>query len=897
MQGKRNLSRDFGKRAGRESNWEANKKPRTHWEGAPPENAAFEEYYRTQGICPAEEWDAFLACLRLQLPLTFRINGSGRFADTLRAKLETDFFSDFTSGPIIIDGEVINPPAVLPWYPNKLGWQLEFSRTQLRKIPKLEALHEFMKRETEIGAITRQEAVSMVPPLFMDVQSHHRVLDVCAAPGSKTAQLLEALHAAPGEPTGVVIANDADSQRCNMLTHQTQRIRSPAFLITNHEAQLFPMIYDLDPDSPDERIMYDRILCDVPCSGDGTLRKQPDIWRRWTATNGNGLHMLQLRITLRACELLRVGGRMVYSTCTFNPIEDEAVVREVLRRTNGAMRLIDVSAELPELRRNPGLRTWKVRDRDTWYDSWEQGQNGYKLDPSMFPGPTDEDLGLERCMRFLPHHQNTGGFFVCVLEKVAALEGLRYPTMEHRSTNQKNNKNNNNKGEEKKVADGVEEEKAEEAVAVVKEVEMGVEAEDAAAVVVGEEKEVEQVVEEGPAAAAVVTEPATTTTTVVAAPEAEAVEEKKFDKPKGGKKPEKVLPDWGLRGGGCRNTTTTTATDAKPAAAEGEQGGAGPSTEAAAPPPPAVAAARKDGQRGRWRGVDPIVPFVDAEELAGIRATYGLSEDCPITTSLIARSTDHRPKKLTYINHGCKMVLLMDEREQLKVTAGGVKLFERQDNKDNLLACCYRISQEGLPLLLPYMTKQKFEPTVEEFIKVLTERAVGLPAESKVHITTTTTTTTNIAPVEETAEGVDVMEEVKEEVDAAAVAIDTDVVDATTTAPTDADVAAPSTAAAVVEEATTAAATVNKTRFLFSDPSSLEQLSKVDYGCCVLTLRAADVAALGLTAEGALSANAPIAVVCWRGRGTLNVLVSKQECSQMSERLEAAIAASKQTTQ
>jgi hypothetical protein len=78
-------------------------------------------------------------------------------------------------------------------------------------------------------------------------------------------------------------------------------------------------------------VLFDRVLCDVPCSGDGTMRKAPDIWRRWTPANGNGLHTLQLRIALRGAELLRVGGRMVYSTCTFNPVEDEAVVAEVRR--------------------------------------------------------------------------------------------------------------------------------------------------------------------------------------------------------------------------------------------------------------------------------------------------------------------------------------------------------------------------------------------------------------------------------------------------------------------------------------------------------------------------------------------------------------------------------------
>ena len=76
-------------------------------------------------------------------------------------------------------------------------------------------------------------------------------------------------------------------------------------------------------------VQYDRILCDVPCSGDGTIRKASDIWRRWSPISGNGIHALQLRIALQSATLLKVGGRMVYSTCSFNPVEDEAVVAEV----------------------------------------------------------------------------------------------------------------------------------------------------------------------------------------------------------------------------------------------------------------------------------------------------------------------------------------------------------------------------------------------------------------------------------------------------------------------------------------------------------------------------------------------------------------------------------------
>lgn len=74
-----------------------------------------------------------------------------------------------------VAGETLQPPRPLPWYSNKLAWHMSFSRGQLRKLPILAEIHELLKRENEAGSITRQEAVSMVPPLFLDVEPHHRV--------------------------------------------------------------------------------------------------------------------------------------------------------------------------------------------------------------------------------------------------------------------------------------------------------------------------------------------------------------------------------------------------------------------------------------------------------------------------------------------------------------------------------------------------------------------------------------------------------------------------------------------------------------------------------------------------------------------------------------------------
>lgn len=90
---------------------------------------------------------------------------------------------------------------------------------------------------------------------------------MCAAPGSKTFQLLEMLHGGPAAPTGLIAANDADAMRCNLLAHQTKRMCSPHLVVTNHEAQAWPLLRNLVPGSSERHVLFDRVLCDVPCSG------------------------------------------------------------------------------------------------------------------------------------------------------------------------------------------------------------------------------------------------------------------------------------------------------------------------------------------------------------------------------------------------------------------------------------------------------------------------------------------------------------------------------------------------------------------------------------------------------------------------------------------------------
>ncbi|KZT34790.1 S-adenosyl-L-methionine-dependent methyltransferase, partial [Sistotremastrum suecicum HHB10207 ss-3] len=403
-------------------------------------NAKFERYYKTQGIVPEDEWDTLMQSLRAPLPTTFRMAGSRSIAHTLNTIIKDNLIPGLEG--VEFDGEIAQKPEQIPWYPEGLAWQFNVSKRVLRKSPEFKKFHNFLVYETEVGNISRQEAVSMIPPLFLDVQPDDIVPDMCAAPGSKTAQLLESLHISSAHPPGLLVSNDSDSKRCHLLIHQSARLPSPSLIVTNLDASSFPNIQiergltpHIKPTGPGRpagelaTLQFSKILCDVPCSGDGTLRKNLGIWKSWNTGNANGLHGLQLRILERAMRMLAPGGRIVYSTCSLNPVENEAVIASALNSTRG-FELVDVSTQLPSLKRRAGLSAWYPQassfsdssdlQAETSYSEWKtKNTSRNKRDillPSMFAPDNASSLNLERCMRFLPHLQDTGGFFVAVLQ-------------------------------------------------------------------------------------------------------------------------------------------------------------------------------------------------------------------------------------------------------------------------------------------------------------------------------------------------------------------------------------------------------------------------------------------------------------------------------------------------
>lgn len=469
------------------------------WNLTKAENARFEAFYKAQHfVHTTEDWQAFMQTLREPLPACFRINPDYAFASDLREQLLS-----FMGDKLVVDDVEIKAVEQIRWFPNGYGYQLGTDRKSIRKLPALNQLHKWMVQHTDNGNLTRQEAVSMVPPIALNVEPHHRCLDMCAAPGSKTSQLLEVVNRSlegSEEQQGLVVANDADTDRAYMLVHQCRRINSPLLVITTHKGQLFPTIRE---EGQYKSEFFDRVLCDVPCSGDGTLRKNPTIWSRWNTSMGVTLHPLQLMIARRGLQVLKTDGLMVYSTCSLSPYEDEAVVAELLRANKGTLELVDARQFMPLFKARPGLESWYVLDdhfalkkeirirkaeqrkaneaRKAAEAAGEEGdvaedagdnttaapaddaavagddaeeepkqdfsnvedaelraclEMGFlqfkdfsevpqnltsKLRKSLFP-PTAEErewMHLERCLRCVPQDEDTGGFFVATLRKVA----------------------------------------------------------------------------------------------------------------------------------------------------------------------------------------------------------------------------------------------------------------------------------------------------------------------------------------------------------------------------------------------------------------------------------------------------------------------------------------------
>ncbi|MFB6353117.1 MAG: RsmB/NOP family class I SAM-dependent RNA methyltransferase [Halobacteriales archaeon] len=222
-----------------------------------------------------------------------------------------------------------------------------------------------------LGWLHGQEEVSALPAVVLDPQPGERVWDACAAPGSKASQL-----AALMADAGRLVANDANLGRLAALRSNLDRLGVTNAAVTNQDGRVFSL-------DPFDDVPFDRALVDAPCSGEGTVRKDPGVLDDWSADYLDDIADVQAGLLRRAVQATRSGGTVVYATCTFAPEENEAVLDRVLAAEDCDVVPFDCPLEAA-----PGLVEWQ---EETYDDR------------------------VRHASRVWPHLNDTGGFFVAKL--------------------------------------------------------------------------------------------------------------------------------------------------------------------------------------------------------------------------------------------------------------------------------------------------------------------------------------------------------------------------------------------------------------------------------------------------------------------------------------------------
>ena len=284
----------------------------------------------------------------------------------------------------------------LTWSIGNEAYQLPFARGEAPR----DGTREVLALLHDTGRVTRQEAASMLPILVLDPQENELLLDLCAAPGSKATHAAERMA-----PSGVVVANEPISGRINMLASNRGRLSLHNVIITQHDGRHVGRI---------PKPGFDAIVADVPCTGSATSRKNKDVWWSWSPKGGRTMFQLQVDIASRGAQLLRPGGLMVYSTCSIDPVENEAVIAELVRKCPW-MEVVDIDESNVEgLTWHQGLTTWTPLDED---GKVPQKPEDVPLYNDRYMPPTEHELleSLPKTRRLYPQDNNTGGFYVALL--------------------------------------------------------------------------------------------------------------------------------------------------------------------------------------------------------------------------------------------------------------------------------------------------------------------------------------------------------------------------------------------------------------------------------------------------------------------------------------------------
>jgi NOL1/NOP2/sun family putative RNA methylase len=307
----------------------------------------FEEHYR---LLLGNDYERFMDYSLSYIRKCIRVNTLKTSADKILLRLEKRW--------------VLTP---IPWCPD--GFWIEFKDGKRFDLGNLIEHH--------LGYIYVQEAASMIPPIILDPRPGEMILDMCAAPGSKTSQIAMYM-----QNTGLLIANDISGSRLKALGMNLQRCGVSNTIMTMMQENRFENLVN-------NGTMFDRILVDAPCSGTGTIRKSLKTILMWNPSGIEKLSRIQKRLIDTGFRLLKNGGVMVYSTCTIEPEENEAVVSFLLDKYPDAI-IEDIDSKKLGIKTTPAITKFK--------------------DLHIRPE-------VKSCLRIHPYDNNTEGFFIARIRK------------------------------------------------------------------------------------------------------------------------------------------------------------------------------------------------------------------------------------------------------------------------------------------------------------------------------------------------------------------------------------------------------------------------------------------------------------------------------------------------
>ncbi len=255
----------------------------------------------------------------------------------------------------------------IPWVPNGYFYNLE---DQPARHPYYFA-----------GLYYIQEPSAMTPASLLPVEPGDKVLDLCAAPGGKTTELGAKL-----KDQGVLVCNDISNSRAKALLKNVELIGVRNATVVSEAPNKLAKCFEG---------YFDKILVDAPCSGEGMFRKQPAIMKNWEQYGVDYYNKLQKDIILDAARMLKKGGLMIYSTCTFSPEENEGTVK-FLKENFEDFHVVDALAVAKEIYQDKVDYTGFAPGHPEWADAPEE---------------------VKECIRLWPHKINGEGHFVTLLRK------------------------------------------------------------------------------------------------------------------------------------------------------------------------------------------------------------------------------------------------------------------------------------------------------------------------------------------------------------------------------------------------------------------------------------------------------------------------------------------------